>query len=294
MKTKLTIAVTAFREEKTIGKCIESIVDQKIPVNYELLISCPDEPTANVVRKYQKKYKNIKLIRDPGKGKPFALNMIFKYAKGKILILTDGDVQLEKNSIILLLTHFKNPKVGGVSGKVIYQLSKSSLFYEWAKLSEKLFDKLRKKEAEEGKLWHPTGYLYAIRKGIINRIPVNSLSDDAVIGYLIYSKGYKIEYESQAKVYVKFPNKISDFIKQKARTRAGILQLNKWFKFKGRTISKEISLGIKDLFKIYGFKKFHKMIFLCLIYLITWFKAYWYIYTKKSFKKVWQRIETTK
>ncbi len=153
------------------------------------------------------------LIRGSAKGKPTALNLLFKKVSGKILILTDGDVILGENSISFLLQHFKNPKTGAVSGKVIYQIPKNSLFYEWAKLSEKVFDKMRKLQDRKNELWYLTGYSYAIRNGLIKQIPSNALSDDVVIGYLIKSKGYLIKYEPKAKVFVKFPATISDFIK---------------------------------------------------------------------------------
>jgi cellulose synthase/poly-beta-1,6-N-acetylglucosamine synthase-like glycosyltransferase len=220
--------------------------------------------------------------------------LAFRKAKGKILILTDGDVLVGKNSIKFLLKHFENPKVGAVSGKVIYQIPKNSLFYEWAKLSEKVFDKMRKIQDKKNELWHPTGYLYAIRNGLIKEIPSNVLSDDALIGYMIKSKGYLIKYEPKAKVYVKFPTSISDFIKQKSRTRAGFLQIKRWFGFEGRKISSEISIGSKDLFKVYGIRKLHKMLIVSFFYLISWIRAYWLIFRRKSFEKIWERIETTK
>lgn len=247
-----------------------------------------------MINQYTKKYKQIKLVRDPGKGKPTALNLLFKKAKGRLLVLTDGDVILGKNSINFLLKHFKNPRIGAVSAKVVYLIQKGSLFYEWAKLSEKIFDKIRKSQDKRNELWHPTGYLYAIRNGLVKQIPSNALSDDAVIGYLIKSQGYIIKYEPRAKVYVKFPTTISDFIKQKSRTRAGFLQLKKWFGFRARKISTEISIGIKDLFKTYGIKKIHKMLLVSLIYLIAWLRAYWLIFTEKPLEKIWERIETTK
>jgi cellulose synthase/poly-beta-1,6-N-acetylglucosamine synthase-like glycosyltransferase len=290
---KHSAIITAYKEEKTISNVIFSLQKQ-LPKNSEILVVAPDELTLLAAKKLSEKDKRIKLIRDPGKGKPTALNISFKKAKGKILILTDGDVLPAKNSVSFLLKHFENPKVGAVSGKVIYVIKKNSIFYEWAKLSEKVFDKMRKLQDRNNELWHPTGYLYAIRRGLIKQIPSNALADDAVIGYLIKSKGYLIKYEPRAKVYVKFPSTISDFIKQKSRTRAGILQLKKFFGFRGRKITNEISIGIKDLFKAYGIIKIHKMLLIGLIYLISWLRAYWFIFKEKKFEEIWQRIETTK
>jgi GT2 family glycosyltransferase len=208
-------------------------------------------------------------LKDPGKGKPTALNLGFKEAKGIILVLTDGDVLVGKDSIKFLLKHFENKKVGAVSGKVIYQIPKNSLFYEWAKLSEKVFDKMRKIQDKKSELWHPTGYLYAIRNGLVKEIPSNVLSDDALIGYMIKAKGYLIKYEPKARV-------------------------KKLFGFEGRKISSEISIGLKDLFRVYGIRKFHKMLIVSFVYLISWLRAYWLIFRGKSFEKIWKRIETTK
>jgi len=292
-KILISIIVTAFREEKTIGKALNELRSQ-LPKDSEILVISPDTPTIYEARKIAKLDKRIKILKDRGRGKPTALNIGFKKARGKILILTDGDVVIGKNSIKFLLKHFENQKVGAVSGKVIYQISKNSLFYEWAKLSEKVFDKMRKIQDRKNELWHPSGYLYAIRNGLISKIPTNSLSDDALIGYLIRSKGYLIKYEPRAKVYVKFPSSIFDFIKQKSRTRAGFLQIKRWFGFEGRKIINEISLGIKDLIKVYGIGKIHKMLFIGVIYLISWLRAYWLILGRKPFEKIWSRIETTK
>ncbi len=288
----LSIIVTAYKEPH-LNKCLDSIFSQNLPENCEILVVAPDEKTISIVKEYQRKNKNIKTIKDPGVGKPTALNLAFKVAKGDILVLTDGDVILDRNSIKALLKHFKNKKVGAVSGKVVYKIPKNNFFFEWAKISERIFDEWRKSQDKQNKLWHPTGYLYAIRKGIVKKINPNALSDDAFIGYLIKKKGYLIKYEPKAKVYVKFPRSIKDFINQKARTRAGFLQLKKWFKFKGRTVFSELKF-LKYCRKFYGTKKLFKLIAILLLYLIAWVKAYWILIRRKKLKEVWKRIKTTK
>ena len=140
MKNKMSISVilTAFREERTIGKALNELRNQ-LPKNPEILVISPDNPTISEARKIAKLDKRIRILRDPGEGKPTALNIGFKKVRGKILILTDGDVIIGENSIKFLLKHFGDPRVGAVSSKVVYQISKNSLFYEWAKLSEKVF-----------------------------------------------------------------------------------------------------------------------------------------------------------
>ena len=68
----LSIIITSYKEAKTIGRAIESFVNQNIK-DYELLILAPDKETLDAA----KKYKKVKVIRDKGNGKPAALNLAF-------------------------------------------------------------------------------------------------------------------------------------------------------------------------------------------------------------------------
>ena len=111
----ISIIITAYKEHETIGKAIESFLNQDIKEEYEMIVSCPDEETAQVVKKYSEKNKRIRRFKDPGQGKMLALNLLFQQAKGDILILTDGDVFVSQNSAGKILEAFKDPKVGCVS-----------------------------------------------------------------------------------------------------------------------------------------------------------------------------------
>lgn len=286
----ISIIITAFREEKNLPKLLNSLIIQ-LPKNSEILIVAPDEPTLKAAKEFSKKDKRIKVLKDPGKGKPTALNLGIKKVKGEIVVLTDGDVIIDENAILPLIKHFKNKKVGAVCGRVVYQIPNNNLFYEWAKLSENVFHETRLKQSGK-KLKHPTGYLYAVKKSLFPKIPFNALSDDAFVGMSIVKKGYKIVYEPKAIVYVKFPRTIKDFVNQKLRTRAGFLQIKIWFGENVRGLSSEIKFFPK-IFKYYKWK-IHKLLIVLLIYLFAWFKAYWVIRTRKSFHQIWKRIESTK
>ena len=60
----ISIIITSFKEPKT-GKAIESFLNQKIREKHEIIVSAPDIETQNIV----KRYKQVKLFKDPGKGK---------------------------------------------------------------------------------------------------------------------------------------------------------------------------------------------------------------------------------
>ena len=43
----ISIIITSFKEHKTIGRAIDSILNQKINYEYEILVVAPDEETAH-------------------------------------------------------------------------------------------------------------------------------------------------------------------------------------------------------------------------------------------------------
>jgi len=291
----ISIIITAYKEEKTIGKAIESILQNKIPHNYEILVFAPDKQTLDVVREYSKKYKKVKAIKDNGEGKPSALNLAFKTAKGDILILTDGDVYISEESIKKLLAHFKNPKIGAVSGRPMSLNSEKDKLGFWSHLLTDIADKRRKKAQIIKKRFYCSGYLFAMRKGIVEKIPKETLSDDGLMSFLIHSKGYKINYEPEAKVYVKFPTNLKDWINQKKRSAGGYNQIKLWTKKEMRSFSKESS----GIFQVLKYPKTLKEFFwtfeLIFIRLYLWFVIFKDInLKKKGFKKIWLRVDSTK
>ncbi len=290
----LSIIITTYKEPKTIGKAIESFTNQKIK-DYELLALCPDKETADVIKQYSKKNKKIKYIKDLGRGKPSALNLALKKAKGDILVLSDGDVFVSKDSVSLLLKHFKNKKIGAVTGRPVSISERNSMLGYWSHLLTEAAHKTRIRRKD--KFIDCSGYLYATRN-IIKEIPKDSLSDDAVISHLIWEKGYKIDYEPKAEVYVKYPTNFRDWIKQKKRSAGGYNQITQFFgkTEKMRSFSREIIFGwYKALTYPKNIKEFIWTLLLFIARLYLWILIYVDINLKKEeFKKTWQRVESTK
>ena len=51
----ISIIITSYKEPKTIGKAIESILLNKIKEKYEVIVVCGDKETFNIAKKYSKK-----------------------------------------------------------------------------------------------------------------------------------------------------------------------------------------------------------------------------------------------
>lgn len=223
----ISIIITAFKEPETIGKAIESFLKQNIKEKYELIISAPDEETLNVAKKYSSKNKKIKLFKDPGKGKSYALNLLLKKIKGDILILTDGDVYVSEDSVEEILKEFQNSEIGCVTGRPVPLENKEIKYGYWANFLFESAHKLRKKLKKENNFLECSGYLWAFRNNVIDSFPLD-VAEDTIVPYFFWEKGFKIGYSEKALVYVKNVNNWKEWISQKVRTSRAHETLDKY------------------------------------------------------------------
>ncbi len=314
---EISVIITAWKEEKSIGRALNSIVNpiyNDYKENFEVLIVCPDDKTWITAKKKadEFKFKDIRRVKDPKKGKPLALNMAFKKAKGDIFILTDGDVYFGKNVISKLMKYFKDPKVGGVTGRPV-SIGKKDSFMQFSNhfyadvahhkrmvtMKKGISGRSLRIISQEPGFFVLSGYIFAMRNlGI--EAPVDCLIEDAYFSYELHNKGYKLLYEPEAKVYVKYAQNLSDWYKQKLRSVGGYEQLWKYNVLKKETkvrnFWKELEYALWFPLKyVKSLKEAYWVLFLYPTRLWLWIQIFWQQrIIKKSFAETWVRIESTK
>ncbi len=219
MARSLSILITAYREATTVGWAIEALLPQA--GDAELLVICPDDETARAASSYP----GVAVLRDPGLGKPAALNLGLSQAEGEIVAMTDGDVVIGPGALEALIAPFADPQVGAVSGRPVSTSPRGTMLGYWSHLlTDAGAHAERLKRDAAGQFFVCSGYLYAVRAGLVERIPEDALAEDAVVSHLIGQQGYAIRYAPQAEVFVKYPATYRDWLKQKVRSAGGYAQ----------------------------------------------------------------------
>jgi len=282
----ITVAIAAYIEPKIVNT-LKNILSQGIKERFEIIIVTPDKATAELAKSVHS--DKIKVILESKReGKPAALNKILKNSKGDIIIFTDADVIIEEGAINKILQHFKEKNVGLVSSHLMPTNPPSNKFGFWANL---LYD-----QGHQIRLNNPffaSGNLFAIRN-VVDSIPQNALVDDFVIAKEIQKRGLNAVYEPGAKVYVKFPTNISDFLKQRRRTFAGYSQIKQWYGSTERSLSSEAK---PKAVLSYCKKPIHYVWLAELICcrLMAWWLAFYDIkIKKKSILELWEVAESSK
>lgn len=310
----ISVIINSWNEPNSIGKAIKCIADSRysgIHGDFEVIQVSPDQPTLDKGMEMAKELhlhgKYIQL-RDPLKGKPFAFKMALKQAKGDILIMTDGDMYFDKNTVKKLLFPLEqNEKVGGATGRAVSLNPRNTMFGYYSHLLTDSAHNRRSTMLENmgeyhisGKNFFPmSGYIIAARRELIN-VPETALSDDAYISYEIRNRGYEIAYVPDAIVYLKFPNNFKDYLLQKVRSLGGYIQLKSLGVMKKDKQSRSLLIEMSYAFFVLRYaRNFKEIIWSLLLFpirLYTWLIIFIrrVILKQGMPKKGWERIKTTK
>lgn len=224
----VSIIVPSYNEEKVIKRRIENLLCLNYPKDkYEVIVvdSGSKDRTVELIENIigQDRNPSLKLLREKErKGKASAINLSKNHAKGNIVLITDANSLFDKNVLREMIPHFKNPSVGGASGRYLVSnpdktLTSSELFY-W-----EIEDIIMKGESLLDSISTVIGTISAWRKDLMN---FNSLTitEDLDMTIQLRRKGYKIKYEPLALVYEPAATTLEDQIKQRKRTSTGTIQ----------------------------------------------------------------------
>lgn len=313
----ISILITAMREEANIGKGIKTLIGD-YRGELEILLSIPDEPTfAAAMRAATELGLADRVKRSPlsldgkPKGKPMELNHLMDMAQGDIWFFGDvGDTWFGDRVIPKLLKHFDNPQVMAVTGRPRSADSKDNMMGYFGNLladaahHRRTVDLTSNATGKSLALVHKqpffpvSGYLFAMRKSDI-RSPNDCLVEDAYFSYEIFNRGGIIAYEPTAEVFVKYPQTLADYFKQKKRSTGGYVQLWQYGIVRSDTKTRSFSGELSYFwFPIVYARNLSQIIWSLLLYPIRlwlWIIIFWERkILKKDFARTWVRIESTK
>jgi len=291
-RPQVTILITAYREAATIGCALEALLSQANSA--EVIVICPDRETADAARAYP----GVEVLQDPGRGKPAALNLGLERARGEIIVMTDGDVYVGEGALPALLAPFDDPQTGVVSGRPISRNPRSTLLGYWSHLlTDAGAHAERAQRDAAGEFFVASGYLYAVRAGLVKHIPEDALAEDAVVSHMVGEQGYRVRYAPEARVYVKYPTTYADWLKQKVRSAGGYAQpVIARSPLRMRSFRHEVAAGTGRALRYpRSLREFGWTLALFAARLHLWLRIFWQVRVRqRPLSELWQRVESTK
>ena len=119
--TLVSVIIPCINEERYIGKCLDSLVSQDYPkekMEVFVVDGMSEDRTREVINKYVEKYSFFKLLDNPKKFTPFALNTGIRNSKGEIIIRMDAHATYIKDYISKCVKYLKEYNADNVGGTV--------------------------------------------------------------------------------------------------------------------------------------------------------------------------------
>jgi len=220
---QISIIIPCYNEGKYIRDCIESIVNSNIK-NYTLEIIIVDgdssDNTLEVVGELASIYNFIRVLNNPKKVIPAAMNIGINAAKFEIIMKMDAHSQYDKNYINICVENLIKNKVDNVGGKVIHVPRENTYignsicialsspfgvgnsFFRIGSDKKKFVDTVPFGCYKKSTLFNVNCYDEKIYR-----------SEDIFLNYKIIKNGGKILFLPEVKIYYKTRSRIFEFIK---------------------------------------------------------------------------------
>lgn len=138
-------------------------------------------------------------------GKIHGLNKAAVKCSGELLAFTDGDVVLERDSLLKLVKYFGDPEVGGVCGDKVVVKDNSKLEHAQHAYT-KFAGSIKLLESRVGSISTNDGTLYVIRKELFSEIPP-AVTDDLYVCLSVVRQNHLFMFEPEARAYMSAPSR---------------------------------------------------------------------------------------
>jgi cellulose synthase/poly-beta-1,6-N-acetylglucosamine synthase-like glycosyltransferase len=139
-------------------------------------------------------------------------------ADGELVVFCDARQHVDAGAVRALVAPFSDPSIGAVSGELHIGSDRGpGIYWRYEKF-------IRVAESRFSSAVGATGHLYAIRRNLFRDLPKHLLLDDVYTPMQIVLQGYRVLFESAAKVFDEEASIKAEF-SRKARTLAGNFQL---------------------------------------------------------------------
>ncbi len=213
MNDKVSVIIPVYNGEKTIGKCIESLLRQNKKPNEIIVV---DDGSTDKTKEIIKKFRIIKLLEQKHKGPAAARNFGAKSAKCDVFIFTDSDCTVDENWVSEMTKPFENKEVIGVQGR--YKTLQKDVIARFVQLEiEDRYDRMRKRRFIDFIGSYSAGYRKRefMQFGGFDESFSAASGEDPELSFKLAKAGHKMVFNNNAIVYHKHVDSLLMYLRQK-------------------------------------------------------------------------------
>jgi cellulose synthase/poly-beta-1,6-N-acetylglucosamine synthase-like glycosyltransferase len=224
----VSVLIPAYNEEAVIVATVRSALASDYP-KLEILV-VDDGSTDRTNERLRAEFDSdprVRLITQPNRGKPAALNHALASATGEIMVTIDADTCVNRDAVRKLVRNFADARVAAVAGNVKV-LNRNRWLTRWQAL-EYITSQNLEKRAFDLLNCIPVvpGAVGAWRSDVVRScggFSRDTVAEDTDLTMTIRRQGWKILYDEDAIGYTEAPETVSALIRQRFRWTFGTIQ----------------------------------------------------------------------
>jgi poly-beta-1,6-N-acetyl-D-glucosamine synthase len=222
----VTIVIPTFNEEVVITEKIENTLHLDYPQDRLQILVCDDaseDHTAEIVKSYA--WAGVELSQGTVRsGKVGGLNRALQLATGEIFVIADADILPDPDALRELVANFADETVGCVLAQTRMRSSEEAVG-ESGGLYWRYEARIRQSESDIHSTVAATGHFMAVRRNLIQPIPMHVILDDFYLAMMTIRQGYRVISEPKAIVWERPTHSMGDEVNRRSRLTAGRFQI---------------------------------------------------------------------
>ena len=199
---KVAMVVSAFNEEAVLAAKLRNTWAIDYPADRFALVVGSDgseDATSRILNDCHDPRLHA-FVFTTRRGKISVLNEIIgkigKEVDAELIVMSDANTMFASDAVKKLVQHFKDPRVGCISGEI-------SLEQEGGVSGEGIYWKyegwIKRNEGKLGFLIGCNGGIFALRRELYEPLPSSVIIEDFVMTMKILEKGWRVEFEPEAR-----------------------------------------------------------------------------------------------
>ncbi len=250
-----TVLIPCYNEEKTAEDTIKSL--DHLPADKCEIIAINDgsrDKTQAVLERLAATRPHMRVVNlVQNRGKAAALTMGAMASRYDFILAIDADSELEADAPRIMMEHFRDPNVAGVTGNP--RVKNRGTLVGRLQVGEfsALVGMIKRYHQTLGRLFALSGVLVMFRKSAVESVgywDTDTVTEDVGISWKLQTSGWALKYEPKAKCDVLMPDTLKGLWKQRLRWAQGGFEV---VLKHGRNVLKSNDTGLRLILLEYVF-----------------------------------------
>ncbi len=226
LRRPVTVVVPAYNERDVIADSIRSIRATHHP-DVEIIVVDDGSTDGTAGALAGPEFADVRVVRQPNGGKAKALDAGIRLASHDIVVLIDGDTQLEPRTLTELIRPFTDDRVGAVAGNARVG-NRSTLVAKIQHVEYTIASAIERRAFDQlGVMLCVPGAVGAFRRQAVievGGVSSDTLAEDTDLTLAVSRAGWQVAFAPEARAWTEVPSTMRGLFRQRLRWNYGILQ----------------------------------------------------------------------